>query len=105
MCLDLSPEVEKLFLNSPSYIRKKAALCATRMVKKCPSELSENYVEKLVAVWTNEHHQRNHGVLVTCVALTLEICRVKDETLRKYVTFFFCSHVPHFLYANNQYIQ
>jgi AP-1 complex subunit gamma-1 len=97
MCLDLSPEVEKLFLNSPSYIRKKAALCAIRMIKKCPSELSENYIEKLDTVWTNEHHQRNHGILITCVALTLELCRVKDETLRKQYILHFRKYAPVFI--------
>ena len=83
ICRDLSPEVEKLFVNAPSYIRKKAALCAMRMVKKCPSELADNYVEKLDVVYTNEQHQRNHGVMITCIALTLEICRIKEEALRR----------------------
>ena len=84
ICRDLSPEVEKLFIHAPSYIRKKAALCGMRMVKKCPHELADNYVEKLDIVLTNEQHQRNHGAMLTCISLILELCRIKDDELRRY---------------------
>ena len=36
----LNKEVEKLMRNSNPYIRKKAALCAIRVIRKCP-ELAE----------------------------------------------------------------
>ena len=56
-----------------------------RMVKKCPEELAENYVEKLDQVYQNEQHQRNHGVMIGCIALTLELCRVKNKEMQRYV--------------------
>jgi AP-1 complex subunit gamma-1 len=43
MARDLSNEVEKFFRNSNPYIRKKAALCAVRLVRKAP-ELVEEYI-------------------------------------------------------------
>ena len=85
ICRDLSHEVEKLFIDAPSYIRKKAAICGMRMVRKCPDELTDNYVEKLDIVLTNEQHQRNHGAMITCIALVMEICRIRNEQLRRLV--------------------
>jgi AP-1 complex subunit gamma-1 len=41
MARDLSSEVERLLASSNSYIRKKAALCAIRCIRKVPY-LTEN---------------------------------------------------------------
>jgi AP-1 complex subunit gamma-1 len=46
ICRDLSPEIESLLGNSNPYIRKKACVCAIRVLKKNP-ELVENYVDKV----------------------------------------------------------
>lgn len=56
ICRDLCGEVELLTTNSNSYIRKKAALCAVRICRKCP-EMIENFVERLPPMLSD----RNHG--------------------------------------------
>ncbi|KNC86688.1 hypothetical protein SARC_01156 [Sphaeroforma arctica JP610] len=76
MARDLSPEVEKLLKSSNATIRKKAALCACRIVRKVP-DLMENYVP-LVRQLLNE---RNHGVLLTGVTLVFDMCHIEAETL------------------------
>lgn len=66
---DLAPEVEKLLGSSNPYIRKKAALCAIRVLRKC-GDLMENFVPRIRSLLS----ERNHGVLVTGVALMTELC-------------------------------
>ncbi|KAI6653527.1 AP-1 complex subunit gamma-1 isoform X2 [Oopsacas minuta] len=73
---DLSTEVEKLFSHKHSYVRKKAALCAVRIVSK-DGDLAENFkssVKKLLS-------DRNHGVVLGGVALGTVICQKRPEFL------------------------
>ncbi|EDV21290.1 uncharacterized protein TRIADDRAFT_50819 [Trichoplax adhaerens] len=76
MSRDLANEVEKLLKSANAYIKKKAALCATRMVRKVP-ELSEIFIP----VTRSLLNEKNHGVLLTAVALITEICTVKPDTM------------------------
>jgi AP-1 complex subunit gamma-1 len=79
----LNKEVEKLMRNSNPYIRKKAALCAIRVIRKCP-ELAEEFLERATTLL----NERNHGVLISAVALLIEACEALPEctdSLRKLV--------------------
>ena len=58
---DLAPDVVKLMGSSNPYIRKKAALCAVRVVRKTP-ELMEQFVPK---VRLPKAIQR-HGINIVC---------------------------------------
>jgi AP-1 complex subunit gamma-1 len=69
MARDLAPEVEKLLSSANPYLRKKAALCAIRVLRKCP-DLMENFVPKIRSLLS----ERNHGVLLTGVTLMTELC-------------------------------
>lgn len=73
ICRDLSVEVEKLLFHSP-YVRKKAALCGVRVIKKCP-DLIDNYVDKLDQLL----NEKNHGVLLTTVTLVTEIVKTDKK--------------------------
>lgn len=68
MCREMAIEVGKLLLSSSNYIKKKAALACTKIVKKCP-DLVELYVDKLA----NFFEERNHGVLLSGLSL---ICQM-----------------------------
>lgn len=74
MSRDLADDVGKLLGNSNAYVRKKAALCALRIIRKVP-ELMETYVSK-TRVLLNE---KNHGVLLTGITLMTEMCKQSDE--------------------------
>ena len=69
MSRDLSNEVERLLGSSNAYIRKKAALCAVRIIKKVP-DLIENFMSRA----KNLLHERTHGPLLTGLTLLIEMC-------------------------------
>ncbi|KAN0009607.1 hypothetical protein ACTFIU_006904 [Dictyostelium citrinum] len=74
MARDISPEIEKVISHSNPYIRKKAALCAIRVLRKVP-DLTENYIPKIKALLS----ERNHAVILTALTLIIEICEM-DST-------------------------
>lgn len=79
ICRDLSGEVQKLLSHANPYIRKKAALCSIRIIRKVP-ELVEEFVPKA----KNLLGDRNHGVLVTGLALMIEICHAYPSAIETY---------------------
>ncbi|KAJ7504515.1 adaptin N terminal region-domain-containing protein [Mycena galericulata] len=76
MSRDLANEIEKLLGSSNTYIRKKAALCALRVIKKVP-ELADHFTAKA----KNLLSDRNHGVLLSSITLVTEMCQI-DAAIR-----------------------
>lgn len=68
MARDLSPEVDRLLASPNPYIRKKAALCARRIVHKMP-DMMEAFVDRAM----EQLHERNHAVVLTGVTLMIDI--------------------------------
>eukprot|EP01117_Protostelium_nocturnum_P002092 TRINITY_DN12733_c0_g1_i1.p1 TRINITY_DN12733_c0_g1~~TRINITY_DN12733_c0_g1_i1.p1 ORF type:complete len:815 (-),score=305.97 TRINITY_DN12733_c0_g1_i1:72-2516(-) len=73
---DLAPDVEKLLGSTNPYLRKKAALCAIRVLRKCP-DLMENFVPRIRSLLSD----RNHGVLLTGVTLMTELCETDSHNI------------------------
>lgn len=69
MARDLFADIEKILTSSNPYLRRKAALCAMRIIRKVP-ELEENYIDKAKLLLTD----KNHGVLLCGLALITDIC-------------------------------
>ncbi|RXK40134.1 AP-1 complex subunit gamma-1 [Tremella mesenterica] len=76
MSRDLCNEIEKLLGSSNTYIRKKAALCALRIIRRVP-DLIDHFVGKARMLLQD----RNHGVLLAGVTLITEMCAI-DESVR-----------------------
>ncbi|BFG16474.1 hypothetical protein CerSpe_027490 [Prunus speciosa] len=76
MARDLAPEVERLLQFRDPNIRKKAALCSIRIIKKVP-ELAENFINPAAALLKEKHH----GVLITGVQLCTDLCKVSEDAL------------------------
>ncbi|XP_042756428.1 AP-1 complex subunit gamma-2-like [Lactuca sativa] len=76
MARDLAPEVERLLQFRDPNIRKKAALCSIRIVKKVP-DLAENFVNPVVSLLKEKHH----GVLLTAIQLCTDLCNLNEEAL------------------------
>ncbi|KAL8550469.1 hypothetical protein ACS0TY_009050 [Phlomoides rotata] len=76
MARDLAPDVERLLQFRDPNIRKKAALCTIRIIKKVP-DLAENFINPAAALLKEKHH----GVLLTGVQLCTDLCKVSNEAL------------------------
>lgn len=69
MARDLAPEVERLLNSNNSYIRKKAALCSVRIIRKVP-DLAEYFLGPASGLLQDKHH----GVLLTGTKLATTLC-------------------------------
>ncbi|PON59284.1 Adaptor protein complex AP-1, gamma subunit [Parasponia andersonii] len=76
MARDLAPEVERLMQFRDPNIRKKAALCSIRIIKKVP-DLAENFINPAASLLKEKHH----GVLITGIQLCTDLCKVSLEAL------------------------
>lgn len=69
MSRDLAVDVEKIIKNSNPYLKKKAILCAIRIIRKVP-ELMEIYIPSV----RNLLNEKNHGILMGAIGLITEMC-------------------------------
>jgi len=76
MARDLANEVEKFFRHQNAYIRKKAALCAIRIIRKVP-ELIEEFSGSVTALLND----KNHAVLLTAVSLIIEMTKLDPSLI------------------------
>ncbi|PIN16861.1 Vesicle coat complex AP-1, gamma subunit [Handroanthus impetiginosus] len=76
MARDIAPEVERLLQFRDPNIRKKAALCTIRIIRKVP-DLAENFINPAAALLKEKHH----GVLLTGVQLCMDMCKISTEAL------------------------
>ncbi|GIL79860.1 hypothetical protein Vretimale_12443 [Volvox reticuliferus] len=79
MARDLAPDVEKLMDSQAPYIRKKAALCAIRVVKKVPDQLDQ-FVKKAAQLLND----RNQAVVLCGVTLMLQILELDGTLVDEY---------------------
>ena len=82
MCRQLSTEVVKLMSNPNPFIKKKAALAMSKIVKKCP-DLTESFVDKI----GNYLDDKNHGVLLCGVSLAIQVFKQDISHVEKFRKF------------------
>lgn len=76
MSRDLAVDVEKIIKNSNPYLKKKAVLCAIRIIRKVP-ELMEIYIPSV----RNLLNEKNHGILMGAIGLITEMCIKSPDIL------------------------
>ncbi|WVR07142.1 hypothetical protein IAU60_004183 [Kwoniella sp. DSM 27419] len=79
MSRDLANEIEKLLGSSNTYIRKKAALCALRVIRRVP-DLMDHFVNKAKSLLQD----RNHGVLLAGITLITEMCQMDENVCAEF---------------------
>ena len=79
MARDLAPDIDKLLKSSNSYLRKKAALAAIRLLKREP-DLIEQLGDRIVALMK----EKAHGVLLTGLQLMEEVLLIFPECKEEY---------------------
>jgi len=77
MCRELYPEVKKLMQSQSAYIRQRACLAAIRTIKNIPDTI-EDFVE-IINELVRDQHQ---SVLMACVTLMNEICKVDQSMIK-----------------------
>jgi len=79
MARDLAKDVERIMRNGPAYLKKKATLCACRIIRKEP-ELIDNFIQLVPSLLNDKHH----GVMLAGVAFVTEMCNISDEYTEKF---------------------
>lgn len=79
MSRDLCNEIEKLMGSGNSYIRKKAALCAKRIVRKVP-DLVDHFRERTLQLLGD----KSHGVQICALSLAIQICETDPSAVPEY---------------------
>jgi len=82
MSRDLAGEVERLLKSGNSYVKKKACLCAVRIIRKVP-ELMEMYVPLTRSLMSDN----NHGVQLTAIVLMTEMCSLNPDVISHFRRF------------------
>lgn len=100
MARDLASEVERLMKSPNAYIRKKAALCAFRVIRRVP-ELMEIFLPATRSLLSEKNHGKLNkfiltrlsfsikillilGILITGVTLITEMCEQSPDTLNHF---------------------
>jgi len=76
MARDLAGEIERLMRSSAAYIKKKAIICAARMIRKAPELL-----EMFIPATKNLLNERSHGVLIASIVLISEMSEKSPDAL------------------------
>ena len=79
MCRDMCPEIIKCLNSTNPYIKKKAALALSKVVRSCP-ELIETIENNLGTIFED----KNHGVLLSGLALVEQVFKAEPKTVKKY---------------------
>jgi AP-1 complex subunit gamma-1 len=84
MSRDLAGEVERLMKSSNTYIKKKAALCAARIVRKVP-ELMEMFLPAARSLIT----EKNHGLSQLLASVLLILTHIMSVHRMPYHWYYF----------------
>eukprot|EP01025_Chloroclados_australasicus_P058430 TRINITY_DN7336_c0_g1_i4.p1 TRINITY_DN7336_c0_g1~~TRINITY_DN7336_c0_g1_i4.p1 ORF type:complete len:858 (+),score=123.95 TRINITY_DN7336_c0_g1_i4:87-2660(+) len=79
MARDLAPDIQRIMKGGNGYLKRKAALCSIRVLKKVP-ELAEDFVASAEGLLRD----RNHGVLVAGVTLVTELCQQEPQLIDQF---------------------
>mmetsp|Transcript_2663 Transcript_2663/g.3046 ORF Transcript_2663/g.3046 Transcript_2663/m.3046 type:complete len:93 (+) Transcript_2663:3-281(+) len=74
MCRALAREVERMMNSTNPYVRKKAALCAMRIIRKV-DEIEDKFNHRIGPLLED----RNHGVLLSGCSLLAALLEINPD--------------------------
>ena len=83
MARDVAPEVAQLLHSKISYVRKKAALCAVRVIKKVP-ELAESFVDGAEALLDDRYTLGLSQIPPPCCPYNTDTFLSQSQTPRRF---------------------
>ena len=79
MCRQLSGEIVKLMKSPNPFIKKKAALACSKIVRKCP-DLTESFIDKIHTYFED----KKHGVLLCGASLAIQVIKAEPQLIEKF---------------------
>lgn len=89
MARDLASEVERLIKSPNAYIKKKAALCAFRIIRRVP-DLMEMFLPATRSLLT----EKNHGEFKKIVVVNIELFYVSSSCRARFISTRSHSRIP-----------
>jgi AP-1 complex subunit gamma-1 len=80
MCRELSGEVGKLMRSIDPYIKRKAAIAAIKIIRKCPE-----FIESFIKPLNSYFEDKNNGVILAGLSLMAQMYKIEPSSITNFL--------------------